>query len=143
MKIKLLFLIFLLPVGLIQAQSNRERDEALPSGEIYCMVLATQKFLSTKVSISIDFGQEQNFWRGGWRGERLRDEEGKIRNFNSVIDALNYMSNQGWLFVNAYAITVGQQNVYHYVLRRVLSDEEYEDMLNEMNSKNNSSHEND
>lgn len=50
---------------------------------------------------------------------RMRDEEtGKVKNFNSVIDALNYMSEQGWKFVNAYSITHSNQIVYHYLLKR-------------------------
>jgi hypothetical protein len=85
--------------------------------EQYCQVLASAKPFSTKVSITVDYGQETKLF--GDRGV-VRSEDGKIQNFNSVIDALNYMSSQGWQFVNAYAITVGGQNVYHYVMRRVV-----------------------
>lgn len=35
-----------------------------------------------------------------------------------MVDALNYMGNQGWEFVQAYTITMGNQNVYHYLLKR-------------------------
>lgn len=89
--------------------------------EEYCMVLATSKLLSTKLTIQIDFGQEWSFWKDK---RSLRDENGKKIVFNSVIDALNFMAEDGWEFVNAYAITVGNQNVYHYVLKRRLTDEE-------------------
>lgn len=82
--------------------------------EEYCMVLATPKLLSNKVTISVDFGQERPFFADN----RYRDEEGKVQTFNSVIDALNYMNGQGWEFVNAYAILVSGQNVYHYVMKR-------------------------
>ena len=30
--------------------------------EEYCLVLATQKFMSTKVTIAIDYGQERKFF---------------------------------------------------------------------------------
>jgi hypothetical protein len=34
--------------------------------------------------------------------------------FNSIIDALNFMTKDGWEFVQAYAFSVGQSgNVYH------------------------------
>jgi hypothetical protein len=36
-----------------------------------------------------------------------------------MIDALNFMSKNGFEFVNAYAITMGNQNVYHYLLRNL------------------------
>jgi hypothetical protein len=84
--------------------------------EQYCMVLATSKLFSTKVTVSVDFGQETSFWR--YNDGRIKDEQGKVVNFNSVIDALNFMATKGWLFVNAYAITVSGQNVYHYVMRK-------------------------
>ncbi len=85
--------------------------------EEYCMILATSKLLSTKVTIAVDFGQEWSFWKDK-RG--MRDESGKKMVFNSVIDALNYMSSEGWEFVNAYAVTTNGQNVYHYVMKRDL-----------------------
>jgi len=87
---------------------------AVPRTEEYCMILATQKFLSNKVTISIDFGQERRYFGDN----RYKDEEGRVQTFNSVIDVLNYQNSQGWEFVNAYCITVGQQNVYHYVMKR-------------------------
>ncbi len=37
--------------------------------------------------------------------------------FNSMIDALNFMTKNGFEFVDAYAITVDNQNVYHYLLK--------------------------
>src|SRR5690606_23634445 len=92
--------------------------------EEYCMILATSKFLSTKVTIEVDFGQAWSFWKDK---RSLKDENGKRLNFNSVIDALNYMSSEGWEFVNAYAVTVSSQNVYHYVMKRNLTDEEKEE----------------
>ena len=78
------------------------------------MILASQKFLSTKVVISIDFGQERRLFADN----RYKDAEGRVQSFNSVIDVLNYQNSQGWEFVNAYVITVGNQNVYHYVMKR-------------------------
>jgi hypothetical protein len=107
--------------------ASQEQKKDKPSNEIYCMVLAYSKLLSTKISIAVDYGQEQNFWKGGWRGERIRTEEGKIKNFNSVVDALNYMSDEGWTFVNAYAITQGGQNVYHYVMKKEIDKDKIEE----------------
>lgn len=82
--------------------------------EEYCMLMATQKLLSTKVIITIDYGQERKFFSD----TRYKDAEGKVQSFNSVIDALNFMNSEKWEFVNAYVITVGGQNVYHYVMKR-------------------------
>ena len=55
---------------------------------------------------------------GSGKELQLKDENGDKLIFNSMIDALNYMSKHGFEFVQAYAISVGGQNVYHYLLRR-------------------------
>jgi len=83
--------------------------------EEYCMVLATSNLLGTRVTISVDHGQEVKLFRNTGV---VRDDEGKLKKFNTVIDALNYLNEDGWLFVDAYSVTVGNQNVYHYMLKR-------------------------
>lgn len=82
---------------------------------VYCQLVGTEKFLSNKVTIQIDFGAERNYWKDA----RLRDEQtGKVRLFNSMVDALNYMGDDGWEFIQAYVITVSSQNVYHWLLKK-------------------------
>lgn len=97
-------------VGLKSA-GTPEEDPAY----VYAQIMGIQKFLSTKVNITVDFGQSRGFFTDA----RLRDEKtGEVQSFNSMVDALNYMALDGWEFVQAYVITAGQQNVYHYLLRR-------------------------
>ncbi|HEX5172087.1 MAG TPA: hypothetical protein VFW11_23075 [Cyclobacteriaceae bacterium] len=81
---------------------------------VYCEILGTEKFLSTKVTITVDFGQKMKFFADN----RMRDETGKPIVFNSMIDALNFMGKQGWEFAQAYAITISNQNVYHYLMKK-------------------------
>ncbi len=83
--------------------------------EEYCMVLATSNLLGTKVSITVDHGQEVKLFKNTGA---VRDDEGKLKKFNTVIDALNYMNEDGWKFVNAYVVTVNSQSVYHYMMKR-------------------------
>ena len=87
--------------------------------EEYCMILATEKFMSNKLTITIDYGQERKYFTD----YRYKDSEGKVKTFNSVIDVLNYQNSQGWEFVNAYVITVASQNVYHYVMKRRITSQ--------------------
>jgi len=35
-----------------------------------------------------------------------------------MIDALNFMNDNGYDFESAYALTIGNQNVYHFLLRK-------------------------
>jgi hypothetical protein len=117
MKTKIFILLFAVFCTGIFAQ-----EEVKPTRKIYCEVLGTAKFMSNKVTITIDFGQETKWGQN----VRLRDEQtGKVAVFNSMIDALNYMGNDGWEFEQAYVVTAGggtsSQNVYHWLLsKRIL-----------------------
>lgn len=82
----------------------------------YIQIVGVQKFLSTKVTVHIEFGQHNKVFSN--KDTELRDEEGNRIVFNSMIDALNFMNENGYEFVQAYAITYGSQNVYHYIMRK-------------------------
>ncbi|KIC91330.1 hypothetical protein [Flavihumibacter sp. ZG627] len=113
---KVILSLFLAFCGLIlKAQTVND----IPITEIdveYVQIVGTSKLMSTKLTIQIDFGQRTKFFSNG-KETIVKDENGKATDFNSMIDALNFMSQNGFEFVNAYAITVGNQNVYHYLLR--------------------------
>ena len=73
---------------------------SVSSTEEYCMTLATEKFMSNKLTITIDYGQE----RKQFTDYRYKDLEGKVKTFDSVIDVLNYQNSQGWGFVITYLL---------------------------------------
>lgn len=114
------YIIVLTIISIILAIASQCKGQAQPMGSdtvkyAYCELLGIEKFLSTKVTIQLDFGQEKKFWVD----TRVRDEQtGKIRVFNSMIDAMNFMGDDGWEFVQAYVITIAQQNVYHWLLKK-------------------------
>lgn len=85
--------------------------------KVYCEIVGTMKILSGKVSVSVDFGQQSYF-----KDNRLVDENGDIMTFNSMVDAMNYMSTLGWEFEQAYVVTIGAGNtasdVYHWLLSK-------------------------
>ena len=87
--------------------------------EQYCRVEATPRLLSSKVVIDVDFGESRKYWDDN----RIRDEEtGKLKKFNSVTDALNYMGSQGWILVNAFPVNISTPNsspVYHYYFKKL------------------------
>ena len=83
--------------------------------EQYCEVVATAKFMSRKVTIDIDYGE----FKSMWKDNRIKDDEGKAKAFNSVIDAINYLGKAGWKLVNAFPVTEGNSgSVYHYVFKK-------------------------
>jgi hypothetical protein len=84
--------------------------------EQYCEVVATGRFLSNKVTIDIDYGEERSIWKDN----RIKDDNGKLKKFNSVIDAINYLGKSGWKLVNAFPVSSGSNNgsIYHYVFKK-------------------------
>jgi hypothetical protein len=82
--------------------------------ETYCMIMGTRMLLSNKVTITVDYGQTQKIFSD----TRIKDETGNVEKFNSMIDALNYMNEKGWVFVNAYPISTSNSLVYHYILKK-------------------------
>lgn len=105
---KLLIITFVLTISLV---SNAQKDTSRI--EQYCEVIATPRLLSNRVTLEINYGEEQSYWKDN----RLKSE-GKLKKFNSVIDALNYMGREGWVFVNAFPITVGTTQIYHYGFKK-------------------------
>jgi hypothetical protein len=80
----------------------------------YCEIVGTKKFMSNKVLVQIDNGQDPGSMGIGY----LKDENGKNKIFNSMVAAMNFMSEHGWKFVQAYAYSDQGQNVYHYLLQK-------------------------
>jgi hypothetical protein len=83
----------------------------------YIQIVGTSKMMSTKITIALHFGQQDKLWSN--KDTQLKDENGAVLVFNSMIDALNYLSNHGYEFEAAYAITISNQNIYHYLLKKV------------------------
>lgn len=88
--------------------------------EQYCEVIATPRLLSNKVTLEVNFGEEKSFWRD----TRLKNDDGRLKKFNTIIDALNYMGKDGWIFVNAYPVKIGDNQVYHYGFKKLFSRSE-------------------
>lgn len=98
--------------------------------KVFCELLGTGKLFSNKVTVTVDFGQETSFWFGA-SNQYLVDDNGKAIKFNSMVDAMNYMGKRGWEFEQAYVVTIGNQNVYHWLLsKEVTQDEAVNDGFN-------------
>ena len=84
----------------------------------YLSIIGTTKMMSSKLTITIDIGQCTKFFSSNYDTTLLKDENDKGIIFNSMIDALNFMSANGYEFVSSYVATVGGQNVFHYLMKR-------------------------
>ena len=82
--------------------------------EQYSEIIATPRLLSNRVTIEVNYGEEQSLWKDN----RLKSRGGKLKKFNLVIDALNFMGKEGWVFVNAFPVNIGTTQVYHYGFKK-------------------------
>lgn len=85
---------------------------------VYAEIVGESRFLSNKVTVSIDYGQATSFFEN----TKVKNEDGSNRKFNSMVDAMNYMGALGWEFQQAYVVTTSQQNVYHWLMRKNFTD---------------------
>lgn len=92
-----------------------------PTQRVYAELLGTgTNFLNLNknVKVSVDLGQFQS----ATKAYTLLDENGKDIKFNSMVAAMNYMGERGWKFVQAYVVTVSNQNVLHWLLYKDITD---------------------
>lgn len=116
---KTLLLTFLFCTSFfISANSQTVNDIPIEDiGVEYIQIIGTSRFLSDKVNIEIDFGQSTKFI-GSNTEKKIKDEDGKKIKFNSMIDALNFMSQNGYEFIQAFALVEGNEKEYHYLLKK-------------------------
>ena len=111
----LMFLLFVF--GLSNSFSQTVNGVPIKDIDVdYMQIVGTSRFMSNKVTIEIDFGQQNKYWSA--KDTKVKDENGKLMKFNSIIDALNFFSKNGYEFVTAYAFAVDNQNVYHYLMKK-------------------------
>ena len=110
---------FLTVLMLIATLSHAQTVNDIPIKDLgveYIQIVGQAKMFSNKLNIELDFGQQNKAWSN--KEYQVKDADGKKIEFNSMIDALNFMSANGYEFVQAYAMGNGSERVYHYMLRK-------------------------
>ncbi|QLE00709.1 hypothetical protein HX109_03705 [Galbibacter sp. BG1] len=109
---RFLLFVFLFTVSIYS--SYAQTVNGVPIHEIneeYVQIVGTSKFMSSKVTIEIDFGQRTKLL-GSYKETTIVDENEKRVDFNSMVDALNFMTEHGYTFA------VSNQNVYHFLMKK-------------------------
>lgn len=81
----------------------------------FCQLVAKSKLLSTKISITVDYGQKKKLLG---KAQKIRGGDGKPKSFYSVIDALNFMAKNGWEHVDSYFLSSGKSHVLHFLFKK-------------------------
>lgn len=113
---KLIFAVMLTTtISFAFGQVSVEGVDINELGIRYCELKGYNKSLiGQKIIVVVDYGQEFK----AFQSQVIKGADGKPTVFHTMIDALNFMEDNGWEYVNSYAVTVGNSNVYHYLLRR-------------------------
>ena len=87
----------------------------------FVQIVGTSRLMSNKINVEIDFGQNTKFFGNTRKESAILDADGKQLKFNSMIDALNFMTKIGYKFEQAYAFADqgSNQNVYHFLLSKI------------------------
>lgn len=116
---KKIFAILLVSFLMFTFSSVASAEE--PTQRVYAELLGTgTNFLNLNknVKVSVDLGQFQS----ATKAYTLLDENGKDIKFNSMVAAMNCMGERGWKFVQAYVVTGSNQNVFHWLLYKDVTD---------------------
>lgn len=108
----LTILSFILITNLVSAQ---QADSLKTKPYVYCQIVGSRILFENKINIVVDDRKE-----GGLRRENILTSSDRryALKFNSMIDALNYMSEQGWEFVQAYVTVEGDTSTTHWILKK-------------------------
>ena len=99
-----------------QAQVVVDGVDITTSDAKYVELLGVTKLLNPQeVSVIVDYGQDVK-WNS--RAQTIKGADGKNMSFESMVDALNFFDANGYDYVSRETITIGQQNVYHFLLKR-------------------------
>jgi len=117
MKKTLLFVALVLATMCLNAQTTHT---------VYCELLGEETTFGNKVKVSVDFGQKGCY---KFSDNTLVDENGKDIKFNSMVDAMNYMSKFGWKFLQTYVFistTLDKGSKvyeYHWILSKDVTND--------------------
>jgi hypothetical protein len=111
-KILLLAAIALLPcLAMAQTETAVATQTAVNApAEEYCIIRTHKGIFERTLCIDVDRGE------GPEVDKRLRDSSGREMRFNNLADALNYMAQNGWLYVNTIKKTNADDP--DYLMRR-------------------------
>ena len=86
--------------------------------EVYCDLVSRKKFLSTEQSIMINYGDRDSLWIDEKIYTLMSND---LKKYNSIIDALNYMGNEGWKTINTYSTSHNSYTIEHYILKKEIT----------------------
>jgi hypothetical protein len=97
-------------------------ENYVPIKFVYCELVGidNRKLFSIKqnLNVLVDYGDSENEFESGYI---IDEKNGKAKTFSSMVEAMNFMGQNGWEFVQAYTVSEpsGGQ-VYRWLLKRAV-----------------------
>lgn len=83
----------------------------------YMRIYGRSNFMGTKMVVRFEFGQRIGF---DHNNKNIRDKNGKIIKFNTMIDAMNFISSYGYRLIQTYMTAQGRRTIYyHYIVEKI------------------------
>ena len=114
---KIIFIVSILTfaVTMTYGQVIVEDVDINDLGIKYCQLIGVNESpFDQQFVIDIDYGQKFK----PFQSQLVKGSDGKAVIFNNMIDALNFMEENGWEYINDYAVSPGGNLIYHYLLKR-------------------------
>lgn len=113
---KYILVFFLLLPMLLSAQTRR----------YYCEIKGMEKEFSSDMKIIFDFGQNSSYsiWTNLNPKMKFVDKNGEVIDFNSMVDAMNFMAERGWCFQQAYSTFRSGKSIEHWILYKDAENKE-------------------
>ena len=112
-------LLFLL-IGFLEKQGISQTVNGIPIKDVgadYIQIKGSPgPLFSNKIQVLIDFGQANKAL--STKEEVILDSTGKRLQFNSMIDALNFMDANNYEFVQAYGVSISNKDIEHYFIMK-------------------------
>lgn len=106
-------MLFLLLIGFSNSVYSQTATDTITKAKyVYCNISGVW---ANKFKITINYGQDKTFSPD----TKLKEEESsKVASYNTMIDALNYMTSRGWEFVQAIVLPSQYSNDYQWLLKK-------------------------
>ncbi len=117
---KALLLVFFLLIGVsVQAQVFVNGVNINDEDITYCQLIGMNRSGLMGTRIWIDFGQPK-FTASYYNQQQISGQDRRKINFNTVIDALNFVTRNGWELVSSHVASDkdGDANTFVYLLRK-------------------------
>ena len=84
---------------------------------IYGEIVGTEDVKSVKLKVKVDLGAYTNYLFIDGTGNYLTSNNERMK-FESMVDAMNYMTAQGWQFVEAYVVHKEHHSIIRWIIKK-------------------------